>query len=51
MRSRLCSSPCIPTAIAFACGFNDATTFGRAFRAAFGMTPRDYRRAARTAAG
>lgn len=37
--------------IAFACGFNDATTFGRAFRAAFGMTPRDYRRRARTTAG
>jgi AraC-like DNA-binding protein len=32
--------------IAFACGFNDATTFGRAFRAAFGMSPRDYRRSA-----
>lgn len=32
--------------IAFACGFNDATTFGRAFRAAFGVTPRDYRRSA-----
>ena len=32
--------------IAFAWGFNDATTFGRAFRAAFGVTPRDYRRSA-----
>ncbi|HEU4787902.1 MAG TPA: helix-turn-helix domain-containing protein [Gemmatimonadaceae bacterium] len=32
--------------IAFAWGFNDATTFGRAFRAAFGMTPREYRRSA-----
>jgi AraC-like DNA-binding protein len=32
--------------IAFAMGFNDATTFGRAFREAFGVTPRDYRRTA-----
>ncbi|TMQ07040.1 MAG: helix-turn-helix domain-containing protein [Deltaproteobacteria bacterium] len=32
------------TEIALACGFNDATTFGRAFRAAFGVAPRDYRR-------
>lgn len=33
--------------IAFACGFNDATTFGRAFRAKFGVTPRHYRRSLR----
>jgi AraC-like DNA-binding protein len=32
--------------IALAYGFNDASTFGRAFRKAFGATPRDYRRAA-----
>lgn len=37
--------------IAFACGFNDATTFGRAFRAAFGVTPRDYRRMVSVAVG
>jgi len=39
---------CGVSEIAFACGFNDATTFGRAFRAAFGVTPRDYRRLACT---
>jgi AraC-like DNA-binding protein len=37
--------------IAFAWGFNDATTFGRAFRAAFGVTPRDYRRSASAGVG
>jgi AraC-like DNA-binding protein len=35
------------TEIALACGFNDPTTFGRAFRSAFGMTPRGYRRLTR----
>jgi AraC-like DNA-binding protein len=32
------------TAIAFERGFNSTTHFGRAFRARFGMTPREYRR-------
>jgi AraC-like DNA-binding protein len=32
--------------IAFAWGFNDVSHFGRAFREAFGTTPREYRRAA-----
>ncbi len=36
------------TAIAFDHGFNSQTHFGRAFRAKFGTTPRDYRRAALT---
>ncbi len=30
--------------IAFAWGFNDSSSFGRAFRDAFGVTPREYRR-------
>ncbi len=34
------------TAIAFDHGFNSQTHFGRIFRAKFGTTPRDYRRAA-----
>src|SRR5262249_52527381 len=34
------------TAIAFGWGFGDFTHFGRAFRAAFGMSPRDWRQAA-----
>ena len=29
--------------IAYACGFDDATTFTRAFRRAFAVTPRDFR--------
>jgi AraC-like DNA-binding protein len=33
------------TAIAFDYGFNSATHFGRVFRAKYGATPRDYRRA------
>jgi AraC family transcriptional activator of tynA and feaB len=32
------------TSIAFHFGFNSPTHFGRAFRAQFGMTPREYRR-------
>jgi len=32
------------TAIAFDYGFNSPTHFGRAFRARYGATPRDYRR-------
>jgi AraC-like DNA-binding protein len=32
--------------LAFAWGFNDASHFGRLFREAFGLTPRDFRRAA-----
>lgn len=32
-------------AIAYACGFNDAAHFSRAFRARFGCSPRDLRRA------
>ena len=32
------------TEIAFNCGFNCPTHFGRAFRARYGLTPRDYRR-------
>jgi AraC-like DNA-binding protein len=31
------------TDIAAACGFDDATTFTRAFRREYGMTPRDWR--------
>ncbi|CAM3918867.1 transcriptional regulator FeaR [Kerstersia gyiorum] len=31
------------TDIAFACGFNDAAHFSRAFRKQFGMSPREYR--------
>ena len=34
------------TSIAFDFGFNSATHFGRAFREQFGLTPREYRRAA-----
>jgi AraC-like DNA-binding protein len=34
--------------IAFAWGFRDVSHFGRAFKAAFGMTPRDWRRVGRT---
>ncbi len=34
------------TEIAFAWGFEDLSHFGRAFKAAYGMTPRDWRRAA-----
>jgi transcriptional regulator GlxA family with amidase domain len=37
--------------IASVCGFHDATTFGRTFRAAFGVTPRAYRRVARSKVG
>ncbi|WP_437325844.1 helix-turn-helix domain-containing protein [Sorangium sp. So ce381] len=33
--------------IAFAWGFHDVSHFGRAFKAAFGMTPRDWRRVGR----
>lgn len=33
-----------PTAIAFDHGFNSPTHFGRAFRARFGVTPREFRR-------
>jgi AraC-like DNA-binding protein len=36
------------TAIAFDHGFNSQTHFGRVFRAKFGATPRDYRRATLT---
>ncbi len=31
------------TEVAFACGFNDASHFSRAFKARFGRSPRDYR--------
>jgi AraC-like DNA-binding protein len=31
------------TELAFACGFNDASHFSRAFKARYGMAPRDYR--------
>ncbi|WP_172318387.1 AraC-like ligand-binding domain-containing protein [Paraburkholderia solitsugae] len=31
------------TCIAFSCGFNDGAHFSRAFKAAYGMSPRDYR--------
>ncbi|HVO48926.1 MAG TPA: helix-turn-helix domain-containing protein [Steroidobacteraceae bacterium] len=34
------------TEIAFRSGFSDATHFGRAFKARYGRTPRDFRRAA-----
>ncbi len=37
--------------IAFFWGFSDMSHFGRRFRAAYGMTPGDYRRRARAAAG
>jgi len=37
------------TDIAYACGFDSPATFYRVFRAAFGMTPRDVRMAARDA--
>jgi len=33
------------TAIAFDCGFNSPTHFGRVFRAKYNVTPREYRRA------
>jgi len=32
------------TQIAFSCGFNNATHFGRVFKECYGMTPREYRR-------
>jgi AraC-like DNA-binding protein len=35
--------------IAFACGFGTLANFNRRFRRAFGMSPRDYRRAGRGA--
>lgn len=35
---------CSITSIAFRCGFNSTAHFSRAFKAQFGMTPRDYRR-------
>lgn len=34
--------------VAFGCGFNDLSTFNRAFRARFGMTPRAARESGRT---
>jgi AraC-like DNA-binding protein len=34
--------------VAFRCGFNDLSTFNRAFRARFGMTPRAARGSVRT---
>jgi AraC-like DNA-binding protein len=37
---------CTITDIAFACGFNDLTTFERAFSAVKGMTPSAWRRSA-----
>ena len=35
------------TEIAFDCGFNSPTHFGRVFRARYGVTPREYRRSTR----
>ncbi|MDY0066471.1 MAG: helix-turn-helix transcriptional regulator, partial [Steroidobacteraceae bacterium] len=34
------------TEIAFECGFNDASHFSRAFRSRYGLSPREFRRAA-----
>lgn len=35
-------------AVAFACGFQDASSFGKQFRARFGLSPRDWRELSRT---
>jgi AraC-like DNA-binding protein len=45
-RLRRPDAPCI-TEVAMAVGFNDLTHFGRAFRKRYGVTPRDYRDAAK----
>jgi AraC-like DNA-binding protein len=46
-RQHLLRSPAAPvSAVAFQWGFNDAAHFSRAFRRRYGMSPRQYRRAA-----
>jgi AraC family transcriptional regulator len=41
---RLASGPVKVLDIALDCGFGDLSNFNRAFRAEFGISPRDYRR-------
>jgi len=36
------------TEISYQCGFTDSTYMGKQFKKAYGITPRDYRRAAHT---
>ena len=41
---RLMSEPAKVLDIAFDCGFGDVSNFNHAFRAEFGVSPRDYRK-------